>query len=350
TLIHEHALEWARKGRAQALSDWIEALPSRTRESDPWLEYWSGRAWVFVQPQRGRPFVERAYDAFRQGGDLRGEALALSTIVTSYSYEWANVRPLDRWLPEFERLLGGERVADLDHESELRARAAWLVALLLRRPEDDNVVRCAQRLDELVDGEKDLNLQVLAAATVFNYINWKTEGETAPALIARIEPILGKPGVSPLMQVQWRTHLSFWHYAGGRYGESTAVMAEARSIAERYGLEAYLFDIDHAEASALINKGDHAAARARVDMMERGLSPTHRMQWPYFHHVRSMLEQRLGQGAASLQDAERAVALARELSLPSLQLPHFLARVAQARAATGDWEGAMRAADEAIAL
>ena len=58
------------------------------------------------------------------------------------------------------------------------------------------------------------------------------------------------------MQVWWRTHLSFWHYINGRYEQSAAVIAEAREIAERYGLEAYLFEIDHAEASALISKGD----------------------------------------------------------------------------------------------
>jgi hypothetical protein len=52
--------------------------------------------------------------------------------------------------------------------------------------------------------------------------------------------------------------------------------------------------------------------------MERGLSPARRMQWPFFYHVRSMLEQRLGQPEASLQDAERAAVLARELTLPSL--------------------------------
>src|SRR5438045_8263085 len=106
-------------------------------------------------------------------------------------------------------------------------------------------------------------------------------------------------------------------------------MAEARSIAERYGLEAYLFDIDHADASALINKGDHAAAKLRLDAMERRLSPTRRMQWPFFHHLRSVLEQRLGQPAAAVQHAERAVALARELDIPSLQMPHFLARLSQ---------------------
>jgi ATP/maltotriose-dependent transcriptional regulator MalT/DNA-binding SARP family transcriptional activator len=349
SLIRAHALEWARQGRAQAVSDWIDALPPSLRAADPWLEYWSGRAWIFVQPERGRPALERAFEAFRAAGDLRGQALSLNTIVTGYYYEWANFAPIDRWLPEFDRLLA-HGAPQLDPESELRAHTAWLIALLLRSPEDASIGRCAQRLDELIDGEKDLNVRVMAASALFNYINWKTEGESAAALVGRIEPILGKPEVTPLMQVWWRTHLSFWHYVNGRYGESTAVMTDARAIAERYGLEAYMFEIDHADASALVNKGEHAAAKARLELMERGLSPARRMQWPYFYHVRSMLEQRMGHPAASLQDAERAFALARELSLPSLQLPHFLARAAQARAATGDWEGALRAADEATAL
>ncbi len=119
SLIHTHALEWARQGRSQALSDWIEALPPTMRESDPWLEYWFGRAWSFVQPERGRPALERAFVAFRDAGDLRGQALALSTIVTSYYYEWANFAPLDRWLPEFEALLGAGQVGELDRESRV---------------------------------------------------------------------------------------------------------------------------------------------------------------------------------------------------------------------------------------
>jgi ATP/maltotriose-dependent transcriptional regulator MalT/DNA-binding SARP family transcriptional activator len=349
SLIRAHALEWARQGRAQAVSDWIDALPPGMRAADPWLEYWSGRAWIFVQPERGRPALERAFAAFRAAGDLRGQALSLNTIVTGYYYEWANFAPIDRWLPEFDRLLA-HGAPMLDAESELRAYTAWVIGLLLREPENANLARRAQRLDELIDDESDLNLRVMAASVLFNYINWKTEGESAAALVGRIEPILGKPEVTPLMQVWWRTHLSFWHYVNGRYGESTAVMTDARAIAERYGLEAYMFEIDHADASALVNKGEHAAAKARLELMERGLSPARRMQWPYFYHVRSMLEQRVGHPEASLQDGERALALARELSLPSLQLPHFLARAAQARAATGDWDGALRAADEATAL
>ena len=349
-LIRANALDWSRQGRAQAVSDWIQSLPATMREGDPWLEYWVGRAWIFVEPQRGRPALKRAFEAFRRTNDLRGQALALNTIVTGYYYEWADFTPFDALLPEFDRLLGGGSAAELDRESELRARAAWIIALLFRKPEDANLEPCARRLDELIDGEEDLNVRVMAASVVFNYINWKTEGESAPALVARIDPIIGRPEVTPLMQVWWRTHLSFWHFINGRYDESNRVMGEARAIAERYGLEAYLFEIDHADASALINKGDHAAAKARLDLMESRLSPARRMQWPYLHHLRSMLEQRLGHAAASAQHAEKAVALAREVSLPSLQMPHFIARLAQARAAAGDREGALAAIDEAIAV
>ena len=62
------------------------------------------------------------------------------------------------------------------------------------------------------------------------------------------------------------------------------------------------------------------------------------------------LEQRLQQLDAALDDAERALALARETGLPVAQIPHFLLRVAHGRMVTGDTDGGMRALEEAIAL
>jgi ATP/maltotriose-dependent transcriptional regulator MalT/DNA-binding SARP family transcriptional activator len=348
-LILEHALDWARQGRSQALSDWIEALPAAMRERDPWLTYWFGRAWIFIEPNKGRPAIERSFEAFRASGDARGEALALSALVNSYYYEWATFTPLDRWLPELKRLLRDDRPNKLDSASELRARAALLIALLLRKPADEASAPCARRLDELIDAERDVNVRVMAASILLNYINWNTEGTAAAALVARIKPILRKPEVTPLMQVWWAAQFAHWHFINGRYAESTEVMTEARAIAERYGLENHLFDIDHQEAAALVNKGDHVAAKARLDVMERRLSPHQRMLWPYYLHLRSVLDQRIGHRKSAADHAERALAMVRELDIPSLQMPHFLARLAWARAALGDREGASHALDEAMA-
>jgi len=84
-------------------------------------------------------------------------------------------------------------------------------------------------------------------------------------------------------------------------------------------------------------------------VMERRLSPAQRMFWPYYLHLRSILEQRLGHPKEAADHAERALAMVRELDIPSLQMPHFFARLAWARAALGDREGASRALDEAMA-
>lgn len=351
TLIHAHALEWAREGRSQMLSDWIEALPPAMRECDAWLAYWFGRAWIFTEPQRGRPAVEQAYYSFRASGDLRGQALALSAIVNSYWFYWSEFRPLDRWIPELRRLLEGDDAAGLDAGSELRARAALLIALLLRNPEGEYLASCAQRLDALIDGETDLNVRVMAAAVLLNYMNWSSdERSRAASLVARIEPVLGKAAVTPLVQMEWRKHLQYRHHMNGRYAESTAVSTEGRAIGERYGLTTYAADFDFAEAQALTNKGDHAAARAVLDRIAQQLSPSPSLVWPNYYFLRSVLEQRLSNAKAALEHAEQALALAQKLDIPSVQLAQYFARTAIARAGVGDHPGAMANIQEAIVV
>lgn len=348
-LIAAHALDWARHGRARELSDWIEALPTDVREADPWLTYWLGRAWVFVQPARGQTYLERAFAMFRAADDRKGQALALNTIVTGHYYEWANFAPLDRWLPEFQRLLN-EDGRRLDADSELRARSAYLIALLFRQPEHADLAPCAERLDELLDGEPDVNVRMMAASTLFNYLNWHTKGDSAEGLVARIEPLLARDDVTPMMQLWWRTHLAFWHFLNGRYDAAAQATTTARDLAERYGLTAYLFEIEHARTATLISQGVLDEAKAHLAAIERMLSPSRRMDWAYYHHLRATLEQRMNQTAAAVKSAERAVALARETGLPVIQLPHFIARLAHARAGTGDRAGALSAMDEALAL
>ena len=87
--------------------------------------------------------------------------------------------------------------------------------------------------------------------------------------------------------------------------------------------------------------GAHQQRRLRgreancLHAMERRLSPARRMDWAYFHHLRANLEQRLGHFGNAAKAAEQAVDLARETGLPSVQVPHFLARLAHSRISRG---------------
>jgi tetratricopeptide (TPR) repeat protein len=314
-VIIANALDWARQGRAQTLSDWIEALPQAMREADPWLEYWYGRAWIFVRPPLGRPALECAYEAFRAAGDLRGQALALNTIVTGYYYEWANFAPLDRWLPEFDRLLGPENAASSiakancargPRTSSRSCSAGRRIPSLRSVPAVSMSSSIRKRPQRADDGRLH--------ALQLSQLDDQGRLRRRPRRPDRADP--GRARGHAMMQVWWRTHLSFWHHVNGRYDQSAAVIDEAREIAERYGLAAYLFEIDHAVASALISKGDYAAAGDLLRTMERRLSPARRMDWAYFHHLQANLEQRLGHFGNAANAAERAVELARETGPP----------------------------------
>ena len=219
-LIRANALEWARHGRAQALSDWIEALPPPVRGADPWLDYWFGRAWIFVQAAAGtsgararlrrvprgrrppRPGARAQHDRHRlllRVGQLRAHRSLAARVrapaqAASLRCDW----PRD----------------------ELRAQSAYVIALLFRRPDHPDLDRCARRLDEFLDDEPDVNVRMMAASMLLNYLNWYAKGTAADGLVARIEPLLAQPDVTPLMQVWWRTHLSFWHFLNGRYDQS----------------------------------------------------------------------------------------------------------------------------------
>ena len=65
---------------------------------------------------------------------------------------------------------------------------------------------------------------------------------------------------------------------------------------------------DHEDAKGVGGLlGQELPLRLGNSVTGRRLSPSRRMQWPYLHHLRSMLEQRLGNAVASAQEAEKAV-------------------------------------------
>ena len=67
-------------------------------------------------------------------------------------------------------------------------------------PED----RVARQIADDSALDVPLNFRLNAASILFNYYNWKTKGDTADPLIARVEPWLADSRATPLNQVWWR--------------------------------------------------------------------------------------------------------------------------------------------------
>jgi hypothetical protein len=129
-VILAQALEWARQAARRRFRTGSKRC-RRMREHDPWLAYWFGRAWIFVEPHKGRPAIERAYEAFRAAGDGRGGG--------ARAERDGEQLLLHAGRPSHHSIAGcpsssvcfAKTGRQARSASELRARAALLITLLL---------------------------------------------------------------------------------------------------------------------------------------------------------------------------------------------------------------------------
>ena len=341
------------EGRRKALVKWLAMMPAEIRDAEPRLALGEAYAVMYDEPARCKALLEKAFAGFVERGDVRRQLLAAAAAVDCHYFEWADFAPLDRWIEILTRLLdpGPEFLATADR---LRVHGALLIALLFRQPDNPRIDDVARSVDALLDAPDILSVpvndRVNAASILFNYQNWKTKGQSADALIARVEPWLAEPEVTAVNRVWWQVHRAFNEQIRGHYLRSQKIMKDSEELAAAHGLKWAQVEIYHAEVTSLVSSEDVEGATAALAKLRAVLSPSRRMDLAYFRYQESgvlMLQGRVRDAAAS---AAEAIAIGRASGLPAMQIPHFLVRHALCRVHLGEYAEAAGLYDEAIAL
>ncbi|HVO87636.1 MAG TPA: BTAD domain-containing putative transcriptional regulator, partial [Casimicrobiaceae bacterium] len=340
------------EGRGNTLARWIDAMPEDVRQREPRLSLYLGVALLYADPPRAKALLNAAYAGFVGNGDLRRQLMTAAHAVDCHYFEWADFTPLDRWIEVFEKTLD-DRALPAAYDA-LRTYASFLIALLFRQPEHPRIGEVAAQVQRLIDAPEvdtvPLNQRLNAAAILFNYYNWKTKGDTADALIARVQPWLDDPLATPLNQVWWRVHLAFNHQILGRFAKAKRTMDEAEAIARESGLKSQLFEIYYAEVPPYVATQDVAGAVAALEKLRSVLNPARRMDVAYFRFQESTVRLLEGRGRDAAMAAADALAIGREAGLPSMQIPHFLVREALCRLELNEIDRTLRLYDEAVAV
>jgi ATP/maltotriose-dependent transcriptional regulator MalT/DNA-binding SARP family transcriptional activator len=339
------------EGRGNTLADWVGALPAAYREREPRLSLYLGVALLYSEPRRAKQLLAAAYEGFAASGDLRRQLMTAAHAVDCHYFEWAEFAPLDRWIEVFETHLWNAPPFSAAYDA-LRVYSAFLIALLFRQPEHPRIAEVAAEVERMIADDSALtvpiNFRLSAASSLFNYYNWKTKGDTADALIARVTPWLADPQVTPLNQVWWRVHLAFNHQILGRYAKSKRTMDEAETIARDHGLRSILFEIYYAEVTPLVSSRDAEGTSAALRKLRSVLNPSRRMDLAYFRFQESHVCALEGRLPEAVRAAAEAVDIGREAGLPAMQVPHFLVRHAITLLDTDEVGPALARYDEAV--
>ena len=185
------------EGRANTLAQWIDALPDECRDASRGCRCISASRCCTAIRARAKPLLTRAYDGFVANGDVRRMLMTAAHAVDCHYFEWADFAPLDRWIAVFEERLDAERAARRAVRCDARLfgvpdRAPVPPA---RSPAHRGVAAevARQIADESALEKVPLNFRLNAASILFNYYNWKTKGDTADALIARVDAVARGP-------------------------------------------------------------------------------------------------------------------------------------------------------------
>lgn len=231
-VVRSHTL--AGQGRWPTLAGWIAALPRELVDSDPWLAYWEGACCAWSDPPSARVLLERAFDAFSEAGDRVGPILAAGVITRACILD-ADWRSLDRWIDRLASLLA-DGTADVPPSTLCTGGSRLLYVTLARRPGDVRLGPWADRTLSLLGALSDTSEAVLAGYSLLFYFSGTGQSTRAAEVIARVTPMVGDPGLSPVSLAHWQWAHANHQLRTGAPGDALASIDQALALAAGHGL------------------------------------------------------------------------------------------------------------------
>jgi ATP/maltotriose-dependent transcriptional regulator MalT len=305
-LILKLAPDFIAQGRGQTVNKWAIAMPRAAIDAAPWLSYWRGAALTAVNLREARAACERAYAGFVHQADRLGQIMAVVGVLESYLLELDNLHDADPWLPIVDRLFADDPSFP-SPEAAARVYGTLLSFMSWVVPRHRLLPICRVRLAALLRTGLNPNVKVMAASQLLEYYGMAGHAREGSELIVAVESLLTQPDVTPLVRALWRIR-TFRHYSNtAEYARSFRNLDEARSIATENGFH-FLFTLIHGHRCDMaFDLWDLDLARAEIEKKRAALP----------------LERKQG-------------------------LRRYYTLLAKEAAATGDWDTALRHAEEAV--
>ena len=319
-LLKKNVARLLAQGRGGVLVQWFDAMPAEVMQASPWLCYWYGTSILPVNISRSRNAYMESYRNFwNSHDDPAGSFLSWSGVVDTYVYERGDFSPLDDWIAEFDRLL--DRYPKFP-SPQVRARAIFAIfcALMYRQPQHPRIGEWRDAVAGVVEGATDFATQIMLGAHLIFYDIWWTGNlSRATNLRNRLQSMIDKGAVPPLIRITWHSIEAAYYWVVGQNEAGRQSVEQGLALAESSGI--HLWDVMMLGQGvwSTITAGQLSEARAFLARMQECMVPTRRLDFSHFHYQSYIVAWHESNTAAMRFHAQEAVRLSREAGVLMLE-------------------------------
>ncbi|MEZ4601238.1 MAG: hypothetical protein R2940_15720 [Syntrophotaleaceae bacterium] len=334
----DHAPALMAQGRVKTLGDWLESVPRSLVEDSPWLLYWFGHCAFVVAPAEARTFWEKAFDLFNGCGDDTGALFTWACIANTFTYDFDNFKPLDRWIDWMNERIGRDESFP-SPEIESAVASSMIGALIWRRPVYSEIRQWIARAlsSSRASGNSGVRLLALRRALLhYVYVGDRPACLAVLNETGRIIKSRSAPLIDLIAARMIKAHYHSW--IGDDAERALELVEEGFAMAEKNGIHVVDSFLAVQGAFAALNKGDDTALLRFVEKLEAILQAGRRYA-VFYHFILALRSLFLEKHAEAEAHALNMLQLSEDSGLP---FPEARARTLLSQAAyeIGDQERA----------
>lgn len=347
-LILAQAPILARQGRLATLQSWLQILPEAMLARAPWLSYWFGVSRMFSDPPRARPHLERAYALFKERGEARGMYNAWAAIAETYTYQWDDFTPLDRWFDELHALQERHPLASYP-DALPRVAYAALCSMSFARPDRPELGGWVREVEVLMDGGTDASMKIMAATALLLYYTWIGAHGKLRVTEGFLRRRIGDPLVEPFARLYGHLGLVFAEWVAGDIDATDRQIRAGLAFGVQHGIRLFEGPLLGQACYTLEILDDVEGVARCLERLGATVLPVRRLDGAHHDFHAAWLAWRRGRLAQAREHGEKALALTQNLGagFPVAQTQVLLAQVL---AEQGETASAQRLVESAEVL
>jgi ATP/maltotriose-dependent transcriptional regulator MalT/DNA-binding SARP family transcriptional activator len=266
-IIMFHAPEMLKQGRHVPLQEWLDSLPAKVLEPDPWLSYWKGMSLLPFSPLCAKNFCEQAFAGFQSANHLMGSILAASGVLNAIAYGYDDCKAFEYWYAILNDLAAGiEKFPD--EEGEALLIASMVVAIRGGDISHPDAEIWGERALAIKETSTTINSKIQALCYLFwHQLNNKGVNDVLPLfrLLQRLSRSRHAQSASKIIICFAEV---MYHGMSGRHDELLGAVKKGLELSETTGIHIMDMWFHSALPISFLNVMDHKNAYVCFDKVE----------------------------------------------------------------------------------